>query len=463
MKNNKKNIKFNIINSNPKINIFSIPKKTKNKNIFAPKINPKFITSQQFLSPYPSKKTKNVAKKDMNWIQAKQRNPRLHPFKDYDKDGVPNVFDCKPYDKNRQGILKNIASSITKAVAPVTKAVATTYAKVDKAVFAGALPGGAPKTSTTTTTAKTTPATPTTTTTPTSSSSSSSSKLFKDAGLTKETTTTKSPTSSSSSSSSNLFKDAGLTKEVEIDLSKPASIENETKKATSSSKPFFPIKNIFTLPTPTIYPISRPPTYDSKTGIYTDAQGNKTSIKTAPSDAILIGGGWPYYNPEVIKKPEPPRIDSVKPEKYEYEYEYKYEPLPQPQLTQPQKMLSRQELFQGLESLKERIAPQATQANIPQISEAYEISPEQLFESDILKGKFVKYPLILNINPLERGRGRFITKELMRLQPRITYSTQIPTRLSIVAPIGTKQQVAMARSGLVGSKYAEYIITIPKN
>lgn len=35
-----------------------------------------------------------------------------YPFEDYDKDGVANIYDCNPYDKNQQGIIKNIGSSL---------------------------------------------------------------------------------------------------------------------------------------------------------------------------------------------------------------------------------------------------------------------------------------------------------------------------------------------------------------
>jgi len=40
---------------------------------------------------------------DMNWKQAKKAYPKLKPFADADRDGVRNKFDCKPFDKKRQG------------------------------------------------------------------------------------------------------------------------------------------------------------------------------------------------------------------------------------------------------------------------------------------------------------------------------------------------------------------------
>ena len=45
---------------------------------------------------------KNVKKKDLNWFQAKSKYPKLRLFGDADKDGVLNMFDCKPFDPKRQ-------------------------------------------------------------------------------------------------------------------------------------------------------------------------------------------------------------------------------------------------------------------------------------------------------------------------------------------------------------------------
>jgi len=40
---------------------------------------------------------------NLNWNQAKKRFPNMNPFKDADRDGVKNMFDCKPFDRKRQG------------------------------------------------------------------------------------------------------------------------------------------------------------------------------------------------------------------------------------------------------------------------------------------------------------------------------------------------------------------------
>lgn len=41
--------------------------------------------------------------KDMNWSQAKKAYPQMKPLGDSDNDSVRNMFDCKPFDKKRQG------------------------------------------------------------------------------------------------------------------------------------------------------------------------------------------------------------------------------------------------------------------------------------------------------------------------------------------------------------------------
>lgn len=46
---------------------------------------------------------RNIKKKNMTWSQAKRKYPYLSPVGDYDKDGVINIYDCKPFDPKRQG------------------------------------------------------------------------------------------------------------------------------------------------------------------------------------------------------------------------------------------------------------------------------------------------------------------------------------------------------------------------
>jgi hypothetical protein len=42
-------------------------------------------------------------RKEMNWAQAKRVFPKLRPFADADKDGIYNMFDCRPFNKKKQG------------------------------------------------------------------------------------------------------------------------------------------------------------------------------------------------------------------------------------------------------------------------------------------------------------------------------------------------------------------------
>jgi len=41
--------------------------------------------------------------KNLSWPQAKVRFPLMKPLGDADKDGLKNKFDCKPFDRRRQG------------------------------------------------------------------------------------------------------------------------------------------------------------------------------------------------------------------------------------------------------------------------------------------------------------------------------------------------------------------------
>ena len=53
----------------------------------------------------PSFKIKSPMKdKDMNWSQTKWKYPKLKPMGDKDRDGVKNMFDCKPLNRKRQDV-----------------------------------------------------------------------------------------------------------------------------------------------------------------------------------------------------------------------------------------------------------------------------------------------------------------------------------------------------------------------
>jgi len=47
-----------------------------------------------------------IPKKNLTWPQAVKRYPKVKMFGDADKDGKLNMFDCKPFDKNRHGKFK---------------------------------------------------------------------------------------------------------------------------------------------------------------------------------------------------------------------------------------------------------------------------------------------------------------------------------------------------------------------
>ena len=59
-----------------------------------------------------SKKKTKLQKKDMNFQQAYQKNG-LDPFGDIDGDEVINMFDCKPYDPDRDGLFGRAVGVVT--------------------------------------------------------------------------------------------------------------------------------------------------------------------------------------------------------------------------------------------------------------------------------------------------------------------------------------------------------------
>ena len=59
------------------------------------------------------KPNKVIKKSNMNWDQAKQRYPKLRAYDDTDKDGVLNIFDCRPLNKKKQGFQHQYSFSST--------------------------------------------------------------------------------------------------------------------------------------------------------------------------------------------------------------------------------------------------------------------------------------------------------------------------------------------------------------
>jgi len=55
----------------------------------------------------PTKKSvKTIKKKNLTWPQAQVKYPKIKAFADADRDGKINMFDCKPFNKKKHGIVK---------------------------------------------------------------------------------------------------------------------------------------------------------------------------------------------------------------------------------------------------------------------------------------------------------------------------------------------------------------------
>ena len=78
--------------------------------------NPFFNTNSKFRANKLSSpfliKPNSGAKKNLRWTQAVNRFPNLKPFGDNDRDGVLNMFDCFPFDRNRQDELVQLKSAL---------------------------------------------------------------------------------------------------------------------------------------------------------------------------------------------------------------------------------------------------------------------------------------------------------------------------------------------------------------
>jgi hypothetical protein len=59
------------------------------------------------------KNVRNIPKSKMTWSQAQIKYPRMSPFKDSDRDGKLNMFDCKPFNKKKDGFKHQYSFSTT--------------------------------------------------------------------------------------------------------------------------------------------------------------------------------------------------------------------------------------------------------------------------------------------------------------------------------------------------------------
>jgi len=106
------------ISSKPLINISKFPARSKSEL--------KIIFKKPFGDKDKNKKSRinvfdNLKKKDMSWTQAKKRFPRLSPMGDADRDGVKNIYDCKPFDRFRQDKVRLFHGTTKKRVKKIMR------------------------------------------------------------------------------------------------------------------------------------------------------------------------------------------------------------------------------------------------------------------------------------------------------------------------------------------------------
>lgn len=412
----------------------------------------KFIPQVQFLSPYPQKGGKKVARKDMNWYQAKQRNPKLNPFGDADKDKVINMFDCHPYDPRKDGLIGNIGSSISKGASSIAKAVsapvvkaATTvastvskvYTSIDKSL-GGALPGGVAPTSSA---AKTVEKALTSALAP----AATISKAITGTVPQKTGTGTGTPTISTPIPTAPTPLPNIIVKGEKITTPSTISPAAAPQKPTITSSPQSlsqKITGAYTAIDKSIGGIlpGGAPLFGGTGGGGGGGRGG-TSTPTTTSMTIIeptkVQAPWDIL---VIKKPEPPPqpppIKEVGPPRERY-----YEPAPvaAPLLTAEDVRGFFRETA-GKYYRADRFRPE-------NITATAEITAQQLPDIGIQTALRGRYPMILNINPNERTK---IPDYILALKPTIIYTTNLPTRLAIMAP-GT---------GTASKEYTEYTMRI---
>jgi len=81
---------------------------------FKPKKKPAKVSFFKPARINTKKNIKNIKRKNLTWSQATIRYPKMKAFGDRDKDKVPNMFDCKPFDNKRHGRSKLFLNEVAR-------------------------------------------------------------------------------------------------------------------------------------------------------------------------------------------------------------------------------------------------------------------------------------------------------------------------------------------------------------
>ena len=425
--------------SKTNFNFFPMQKKV----VKSKQVNSFKVTPIQFFAPHSKTKGKGIG---MNWYNSKQKKNKNsifspfagHPFKDSDKDKVIDIFDCSPHNPKKDSFIGNIGKaassavqSVAKAVAPVTKAVSKTYTSIDKSI-GGILPGGAAVSApvkAAVTKAVTTVAAVSKATGGAVGIGSGGIGLVSAQTAVKAVTPTAPEKTTTTSSTPSL-----ITPTLNLLPTATASNKNKSGATTSTIIPAVSLGSTRSID-------------------YTDLTG--TSIGTA---TITGKGAWEEPIPTMTVPPKTPAPSTPRYSEDPYYVAKQQAPAEviQYETSAPLTIKGVQALLQPI---SQRVIRPETEKTLPTIAGAVEIDPEQLIY--LTKDRYAKYPLILNLNPYEKKRPAYVNAALMKLNPRITYNPNLPTRLSIIAPIGTTKEMAMTNIGAPGGKYAEYVIKMP--
>jgi len=486
---NLKRVKTTTFGLGPIKKINFMPAKTKKGSVhkqismsLVPTKKVKFVSPEQFLTPYPKKGGKKISKKNMNWFQAKQKFPKLNPFGDADKDKVINMFDCRPFDPTQDGGIissaKAAASKVASTAGKVVTAAKETYKKVDVKV-GGILPGGAEaKTPAAKTVEKAltgaAKAAAIITAAPAVVATKAGAAVVKTisgggrgggGGITGGTIGGGGPNEPTITKEEpqkiTLFGGGTADGKSEGGIGLTGSTTTQTKPGGTifgkvAGKVGQAVYNAADIVTLGILP----------GGVFKPAWdiGNLYSY----ADTKLAGGELPGGAPkppmtsfvtklsqeqvpeEEIKKqrhvdifmPLPPEPDDTKPEpeiRYIERVEYVTPTTTEAALTSEQ--------IKSLFSEASTYHRGGVRWRPQNITATAEITPQQLPLIDVQNLIRGKYPMILNINPNERIR---IPAYILAMRPTIIYTTELPTRLAFYSP----------KTGTTGTEYTEYNLRI---